>query len=204
MFRDGSFSAAPQGRAVAEVAPRRESVHQALLVLSGEDRALHAEGWSSREVLSWMVERDYLNLLEDFKDVNGAYLLELSFDEVMQEPMDLSKFPLKLRGTKEEQDAKLTSLRSLAHELKSLRKTTSKAEGSSDVDNRGSQLSSGQGHDKLDKWGRTVNIFQACHKAQALYYGTPIPASDAFGQAIADGVCGLRQADGRRSSLSSW
>ena len=33
--------------------------------------------WNSREVLLWFIDQNWLNLLDDFKDVNGALLLDL-------------------------------------------------------------------------------------------------------------------------------
>jgi len=82
------------------------------------------------------------------------------------EQSDVTSFPLQL-GSIDAAAAstKLNQLRSLAHELRMRRAPEGTTGAKNTATGNTASIRSG-----LDKWGRTVNMFQACHKREHLYY----------------------------------
>ena len=126
--------------------------------------------WTCREVLHWFIEQNWLALLDDFKDVSGEHLSQLSLPMeawLANESSDVKKFPLQIGGA-DAPGPKRNQLQSLAHELKRRRLTEGRRADASAAQASGNSEDVQHG---LAKWGKTVNIFQACHKREAIYYG---------------------------------
>jgi len=107
--------------------------------------------------------------------VNGEHLLRLRdgvatwLGEGRQAGTD--SFPLHIAGNEAEKEAKLNSLRSLGYSLlqQSPVRKSKACKGEDEADGIGAALS--QNQKVLNKWGRTVNVFQACHKHHSMWYG---------------------------------
>jgi len=133
--------------------------HAIIAALSG---SVDVSDWTCREVLFWFVDHNWLLLLDDFKDVSGAHLLSLPAAEWLSNARrTVGDFPMHVARDESAPNAKMNQLCALAHELTKLKRSPTEGEATG----LSSQQASG-----LSKWGKTVNIFQACHRREAIFY----------------------------------
>jgi len=129
--------------------------------------------WTNRDLLHWLIDQGWLNLLSDFKDVNGEHLLQLREDVAIWlregKKAGADNFPLHIAGNDAEKEAKLNSLRSLGYSL--LRQSPERKSKPSKIEDGVVGATASSSQMVLNKWGRTVNVFQACHKHYSMWYG---------------------------------
>ena len=153
-----------------------DAVHQRRLteeMLNLLARFNEMSSWTCREVLLWFIDMNWLCLLDDFKDVSGAHLMGLDVEPwLANEQSDANSFPLHISDAPG--NSKINQLKSLAYELKR-RRAAGHGAGRGDGAAAGGDVSIGgnsaQIRHGLNKWGKTVNIYQTCHKREALFYG---------------------------------
>eukprot|EP00928_Gymnodinium_smaydae_P054396 TRINITY_DN38177_c0_g1_i1.p1 TRINITY_DN38177_c0_g1~~TRINITY_DN38177_c0_g1_i1.p1 ORF type:complete len:367 (-),score=49.76 TRINITY_DN38177_c0_g1_i1:224-1225(-) len=131
--------------------------------------SLDIANMTSRDLMHWLIDQNFLSILEDFMDVSGPYLYQMreAIDDWLKQDKPRKAFPIPIGGEGEATN-KVNSLRSPGYKL--LERYPIEPDHKVPQKEQRKQELNGHKLDHLLKWKRTVNILQACHKDAALWY----------------------------------
>jgi len=128
-------------------------------------------GWTSRGLMHWFIDQNWMNLLDDFKDISGGHLYKLRSQiyDWLREEKSVDGFPVKIRGSDADKEHKINSLRSMAYALLQQYPIEPDDKVPAARQQQKAEIS-GKKMEHLTRWKRTVNVLQACHKDASLWY----------------------------------
>eukprot|EP00931_Biecheleriopsis_adriatica_P088001 TRINITY_DN62400_c0_g1_i1.p1 TRINITY_DN62400_c0_g1~~TRINITY_DN62400_c0_g1_i1.p1 ORF type:complete len:317 (-),score=68.17 TRINITY_DN62400_c0_g1_i1:133-1083(-) len=128
-------------------------------------------GWTSRGLMHWFIDQNWMNLLDDFKDISGGHLYKLRSQiyDWLRDEKSIDDFPVKIRGSDADKEHKINSLRSMAHAL--LQRYPFEPDDNVPAARQRQKAEIGEKKmEHLTRWKLTVNTLQACHKDSSLWY----------------------------------